>query len=162
MPDDSPFRALQELVRARTDFIVVGGLAAVLNGAPVTTFDLDIVFSQEPANLDRLLIALESLDAAFRIQPDRRLKPAMSHLQGKGHLNLLTTHGPLDLLATIGSGLTWSDLLPASTEMDIGDGVTVRVLNLETIIAIKEQLSTDKDLATLPILRHTLRERQKK
>jgi hypothetical protein len=33
----------------------------------------------------------------------------------------------------------------------------VRVLALETIIAVKEQLDTDKDRAALPVLRETLR-----
>ncbi len=36
------------------DFIVVGGISAVLNGAPVNTFDLDIVHSRDPANVARL------------------------------------------------------------------------------------------------------------
>ena len=46
--------------------------------------------------------------------------------------------------------------------MDIGDGIRVRVLNLETVIAIKEQLASEKDIAALPILRQTLREMRKK
>ena len=40
--------------------------------------------------------------------------------------------------------------------MDIGGGISVRVLNLETIISIKEQLASEKDLVGLPILRRTL------
>ncbi len=34
---------LNHLHRHRVDFIVVGGVCAVLHGAPVTTFDLDVV-----------------------------------------------------------------------------------------------------------------------
>jgi predicted nucleotidyltransferase len=75
---------------------------------------------------------------------------------------LLTTLGPIDLLRTIGKGLTFSDLLPLSDEMAIGDGVRVRVLNLEALISIKEHLASGKDLAVLPILRQTLRESKKK
>lgn len=30
------------------DFIVVGGVAAVLGGAPISTFDLDIVHARDP------------------------------------------------------------------------------------------------------------------
>jgi predicted nucleotidyltransferase len=45
--------------------------------------------------------------------------------------------------------------------MDIGDGIHVRVLDLETIIAIKEELGTEKDLAALPLLRRTLKEKRR-
>ena len=47
------------------------------------------------------------MDAIFRIQPERRLKPQPSHLTASGHLNLLTCYGPLDLRATIGRGLSY-------------------------------------------------------
>jgi predicted nucleotidyltransferase len=154
--------ALQDLRKREIQFIIVGGLAAVLNGAPVQTYDIDLVYSREAENIDRLLKFLAEVDAIFRIQPERRLRPNKSHLTGSGHLNLLTRYGPVDLLATIGQGLDFSALLPRSTEMDIGDGIGVRVLDLETIIAVKEQLASEKDLAALPILRRTLSEMKKK
>ena len=75
---------------------------------------------------------------------------------------MLTRYGPVDLLATIGQDLGFSDLLPHSDEMDIGEGIRVRVLNLETLISIKERLASEKDVAMLPILRQTLREMKKK
>ena len=46
---------LEGLLEAGVDFILVGGLAAVIQGAPVTTMDVDIVHSQAPQNIDRLL-----------------------------------------------------------------------------------------------------------
>ena len=94
----------------------------------------------------------------FRIQPERRLRPTESHLSASGHLNLLTRLGPLDLLATIGQNLAYEHLLPHCLEMDIGEGSRVQVLNLETVIALKEELAGDKDIAVLPILRQTLKE----
>ena len=47
--------ALRSLCEHGVEFIVVGGLAAVLNGAPVNTFDVDIVFSRAPLNIARIL-----------------------------------------------------------------------------------------------------------
>ena len=143
-------------------FILVGGLAAALDGAPVTTYDTDVVHSRDEANVERLLRVLADLDAIFRIQPERRLKPSASHLAGPGHLNLITRYGPLDLLGTIGHNLGYPELLPHSAEMDIGEGVQIRVLDLETLIAMKEQLAGEKDRAMLPILRHTLEEQRRK
>ncbi len=153
---------LRRLEESKSQFIVVGGLAAVLNGAPVQTYDVDLVYLRSPENIEHLLEVLASLDAVFRIQPERRLKPTASHLSGSGHLNLLTRNGPLDLLATIGKNLTYDDLLAHCSEMDIGDGIRIKVLDLEILIEIKEQLAGDKDLAVLPILRQTLRELRKK
>jgi hypothetical protein len=152
---------LRALAVAKADFILVGGLSAVLRGAPMNTFDVDIVHSRDPQNLDRLIPVLESLDAVFRIQPERRLKPASSHLAGPGHLNLITNSGPLDLLGTIGDGLGYAELLPHSSAMEIGDGISIRVLELETLIEIKEALGGEKDRAMLPVLRHTLEEARK-
>lgn len=49
--DDPSERALVDLLDAGVELIVVGGLAAVLHGAPVVTFDLDIVHRQTPENV---------------------------------------------------------------------------------------------------------------
>jgi predicted nucleotidyltransferase len=151
---------LRALAEAEVDFIVVGGLAAALEGATVDTYDVDVVHSRDAANIARLLPVLESLDAVFRIQPERRLRPAASHLAGPGHLNLITRYGPLDVLGTIGRGLGFEDLLPHSSKMDVGGGIHVRVLDLETLIALKEELAGEKDRAMLPLLRRALAEKK--
>src|SRR6266404_6774334 len=161
MPERKVIATLRSLCERDIQFVLVGGLAAVLNGAPVDTYDVDVVHSREPANIERLLSFLQEIDAVFRIQPERRLPPTASHLAGGGHLNLITSLGPIDLLGTIGPGLSFSDLLPLSHEMAISEGMRIRVLNLETLISIKEQLASEKDLAILPILRQTLRELKK-
>ena len=68
---------LRTLARHRVEYIVVGGVAAVLQGAPISTFDLDLVHSRQPGNIVRLLKALETLEARYRTpggpmrQPDR-------------------------------------------------------------------------------------------
>jgi hypothetical protein len=105
---------------------------------------------------------LETLDAVYRIQPERRLRPARTALMSTGHHNLLTKYGPLDLLGTIGVDLGYDELLPRSAEMLILEGVRVRVLNLETLIEIKEQLNGEKDRAMLPILRRALAANRRK
>ena len=156
------FAILSALHAQDVAFILVGGLAAALDGAPVTTYDADVVHSRDEANVERLLRVLTDLDAIFRIQPERRLKPSASHLTGPGHLNLITRYGPLDVLGTIGHNLGYQELLPHSAEMDIGERVRIRVLDLETLIAMKELLAGEKDRAVLPILRRTLEEQRRK
>ncbi len=74
---------LRQLKEAKVEFLVVGGLAAVLNGVPVDTLDVDLVHSCDLANIERLLPVLAALDAIFRLQPERRLRPATSHLTAR-------------------------------------------------------------------------------
>ena len=104
------------------------------------------------------LVCLASVEAIFRIQPERRLRPAVSHVAGGGHLNLLTRYGPLNLLGSIGKNLTYENLLSHSSKMEVGDGLAIQVLDPETLIKLKEELAGEKDVAVLPVLRETLRE----
>jgi hypothetical protein len=161
MPDSDFLGALHALHEGGVAFAVVGGVAAVLNGAPVNMFDLDIVPARDEENVAKLLRVLDSLDAIYRMQPSRRLKPDASHLKSPGPHNLITSCGPIDVLGTIGGGLSYEDLLPHTIEMETGGGVRVRVLNLATIVALKEELGGEKDLAVLPILRRTLEQKQR-
>ncbi len=139
---------------------MVGGVCAVLHGAPITTFDLDLVHSRSSQNLASLMSALNELDAYYRGRGDQRLKPKRSHLSCSGHQLLMTRAGPLDLLGTIGVGHSYKDLLEHTVELEAG-GLHLRILNLEKLIEIKKETITDKDKAMLPILQHTLEEMQK-
>jgi predicted nucleotidyltransferase len=151
---------LKVLTKHKVDFIVVGGVCAVLHGAPVTTFDLDLVHSRSSQNLASLMSALNELDAYYRGQGDQRLKPKRLHLSSPGHQLLMTKAGPLDLLGNIGVGHSYKDLLGHTVELEAG-GLHLRILNLEKLIEIKKETITDKDKAMLPILQHTLEEKQK-
>jgi hypothetical protein len=66
------------------------------------------------------------------------------------------------LLGSIGKAHGYLDLLPHANSTDVGDGTTVRVLDLETLIAVKEEVAGEKDKAVLPILRRTLDESRRK
>jgi predicted nucleotidyltransferase len=151
-------RALHD---AGVEFVVVGGLSAVLNGVAVNTFDVDVVHRRTPENVDRILPVLDSLEAVYRIQPERRLRPAKPALLSTGHQNLITKYGPLDLLGAIGNDLGYEELVPRSTEMLIAEGVRVPILNLEALIEVKEQLGGEKDRAMLPLLRRALQEHRR-
>jgi hypothetical protein len=149
--------ALEVLGHHRVDFIVVGGVAAVLGGAPISTFDLDIVHDRAPANVARLLSALKDLDARYRDLTGRVLRPEAQGLEGEGHHLLLTRCGPLDVLGRIGAGRGYQDLIGDSVVRPL-DGLTVRVLGLEALIRSKIEAGRDKDRAVLATLRRTLEE----
>ena len=60
---------LRGVHRHGVEYVVVGGLAAVLQGAPVTTLDVDIVYARSEENVGRLEAALTELDARVRTDP---------------------------------------------------------------------------------------------
>ena len=64
---------LKTLLNRGIEFVVVGGVAAVLRGAPVGTFDLDVAHATTVENATRILAALEELDARYRLQPERQV-----------------------------------------------------------------------------------------
>ncbi len=151
---------LQTLARHNVDFIVVGGVAATLQGASISTFDLDLVHSRKPENVGRLLKVLESIEAYYRTPGAENLKPTRSHLESNGHQLLITRVGQLDLLGIIGAGRGYDELLPETIEYKVA-GVKIRVLDLAAVIKTKEETGRDKDKATLPVLRRTLEEKIK-
>jgi hypothetical protein len=151
--------ALEVLGSHGVELIVVGGVAAVLAGAPVNTFDLDVLYRRSDTNLDRLLAALGDLQAVVRDPAGRRLAPQRRHLAAARHLLLTTRCGPLDLLGRIADELTYEDLLSRSHQVTLR-GRTVAVLDLDAVIETKERVGRDKDRAMLPVLRETLRQQR--
>jgi predicted nucleotidyltransferase len=153
---------LEAMLRALRDveFILVGGVAAAVQGAPIVTQDADILYRIEPSNLVRLEAALLDLDAVVRDDP-RRLRFRISHLETKGHKLTSTRAGALDVLGSINAEeLVFEDILPHTDLMDF-DGQEIRVLRLGKLIELKRRLGRPKDLAALPVLEATQRERER-
>jgi hypothetical protein len=150
--------ALRLLSEQRIEYIVVGMVAGVLHGAPVTTFDLDIVHHRTIDNVDRLLTVLQQIRAVYRGDP-RNLTPDHPRLMGPGHHLLTTTLGDLDLLGAITDEKTYEDLLDDSEFVQLGDGLHTRIVTLTTLIALKRRTGRPKDIAVLPVLEATLAER---
>ena len=152
---------LEGLLGAGVDFILVGGLAAVVQGAPVTTMDVDVVHSQSPENIARLLSFLKSVDAVHRRLDDRLIEPKECDLLGKGHMLLTTRIGPLDILAVIEGGRSYEELLEHAVEIDFR-GHSLRVLDLKMLIELKKTSTDPKDKQRLPVLKETLRQLEEK
>jgi hypothetical protein len=148
---------LGALVEHNVEFVLIGGLAAVLHGSPAMTNDADICPERTPENLERLAAALRSMHARIRneSEPDGlafTCDPVFLSRIGTT-LNLVTDFGHFDLAlrpAAFTGG--YSDLLPHAVEYDI-DGMRVKVASLGDIIASKEAANRPKDRATLPVLK---------
>jgi hypothetical protein len=150
---------LEVLDRNRVECIVVGGVAAVLQGVPISTLDTDIVYRRTADNIERLVAALRELEAIYRDPAGRRIEPDATRFAAGGHHLLDTRFGPLDVLATIGANRTYEDLERHAARYAL-EGMNVLVLDLGAIIETKEQAGRGKDLLALPVLRETLRLRE--
>ena len=154
MPSPTPAdvgELLRRLVDSGVEFIVVGGAAAVLHGAPITTEDLGIVHRRTPENISRLKNLLQELNAHVRELANRQLVPQESALLGEGHVLLSTRLGPLDCLGALVDGRGFEDLVSHS-ESFADEGAEFRVLDLSTLIDIKTKTGRAKDRLMLPVL----------
>ena len=154
--DDPSERALLELLDAKVEFIVVGGLAAVLLGVPIVTFDLDIVHRRTPENVDRLLAVLLQNAAYHRLDlANRRLPPTRDALLGRGHMNLKMYDAKIDILCEIDPHAAYEDLIDDTEAVPFHER-TLLVLGLRRLIQAKADAGRPKDRVALPILIATL------
>jgi len=148
---------LEGLIEAGVDFILVGGLAAVVQGAPVTTMDVDIVHNQSPENIAKLLAFLKSIGAFHRRPDDKLIEPQEGDISGMGHALFTTRLGPIDVLAAIEEGRAYGDLLEHTVAIGFRNH-TIRVLDLKMLIQLKRASTNLKDKQRLPVLEETLRQ----
>jgi hypothetical protein len=146
---------LEGLVKAEVEFILVGGLAAVVQGAPVTTMDVDIVHNRSPENISKLVSFLNSIDAIYRRPDDKIIEPKEEDFSG--HSLFSTRFGPLDVLAFIEENKRYEDLVKKAINIDFR-GHIIHVLDIRTIIKLKKNSKDPKDKQRLPVLEETLRQ----
>jgi hypothetical protein len=146
---------LEGLVKADIEFILVGGLAAVVQGAPVTTMDVDIVHHRSSENISKLFQFLKSIDAIYRRPDDKIIVPEEEDFSG--HALFSTRLGPLDVLAFIEGEKNYEDLLQYTVGINFR-GHMIRVLDIRTIIELKKTSNDPKDKQRLPVLEETLRQ----
>ncbi len=149
---------LRILSKHEVEYIVVGGVAAVIHGAPVTTFDLDALIRINEENAGRLIKALEELDARYR-EHQTIMRPTENDVLSGGHLLLMTSAGPLDVLGFVGDDNRYENLLTETKEMEIS-GTRFRVLDLDELIRLKRETDRPKDRAVLELLEEVLRRRE--
>lgn len=154
-------RVLSLLKQHHVEVVIIGGVAAILQGVPLVTWDLDLVPARTEENAQRLEAALRELDAYYREHADWRPTPEARLLKGPGHHLLETSEGSIDVLGKVTGDRDYVSLVAECEEIALTDDLTARVASLELLIRLKEEAGRDKDLAVLPLLRATLEERRK-
>lgn len=158
---------LEALVRHEVDFIVIGAVAAIAQGYPLTTQDLDVTPARTPENLRRIESALFELDARLRVGRGEPVAFPIeaSFLREAESWTLSTPFGDLDLVFLPAGTRGYDDLTRDAITVDLGDGLVVRMASLRDVIRMKEASNRPKDQAQLPALRQTLeviRERERR
>jgi hypothetical protein len=154
-----PERLFKTLARRRVDYVLIGALAARLQGFPRLTADADITPSQQPDNLRRLAAALRDLKA--RVYTDAVPEglpfdstPAM--LQRAELWNLVTAAGRLDLAFRPSGTEGFEDLVKGAVRFQVYGGELL-ASSLRDILRSKEAADRPQDRQDALIIREMLR-----
>jgi hypothetical protein len=159
-----PVRMLAALREAGVQFVLVGGMAAILHGDVGVTVDLDVVPARAARNLDRLAAALRTLGARIRAADVPAGLPFdcsggfFRNFAEDAILNLSTRAGDLDLMFRPSGTQGYADLKRAAVEIEAAEGVRILVASLADIVRSKEAANREKDRLAVPRLRR-LRDR---
>ena len=153
-------KLLPVLVRGQVEFILVGGVAAILHGSARLTYDVDVVYARTADNLKHLAAALKPYTPYLRGAPPG-LPFSLDERTLRNGLNftLTTALGDLDLLGEVVGGGGFPQLRPHSFQVQAFD-VQFRCVDLPTLISLKRAAGRPKDLEALAELQALLQEQQ--
>lgn len=123
------------------DYLVVGGYALAVHGAPRYTGDLDVFVMPDPANAGRIMRALAEFGFG-----SAGLTPADFEQEGKV-VQLGFPPARVDIITSI-TGVTWEQARSGRMEGHFGD-LMVYYIGRKEFIANKRALGRYKDLADL-------------
>jgi hypothetical protein len=153
--------AVVRLIDAQVEFLVVGGVSAILQGAEYSTRDLDLCYRRTPENIARLVKALAPLHPRPRGFPPE-LPFVFDERTVQLGANFTLEVGPeaLDLLGEMSGLGGYEQVVGQAVEVQLGPR-TAKALSLEQLIVTKQAAGRPKDLAVLPLLQAALeRKRQ--
>lgn len=136
---------LEVLEQHGVDFVVVGGVAGLAQGSSYPTYDLDVAYGRDPANLRRLADALTEIGVTLRgAPPDLPFQLDAQTLANGANFTFNTELGSFDILGDIAGVKSYEDLRRASQLKRIA-GVEVRVASLDDLISMKRAANRVKD-----------------
>jgi hypothetical protein len=146
-------KTVAEALRAvGLEAILVGNAAAALQGAPVTTLDLDFMFRKTPANIRKLRRLARRLQAMI-------LKPY--YPASDLHRIVVEDTGlQLDFMSALHGISSFASLRSRAQKLPFG-AAHIWVASLEDVIKSKRELGRPRDRAVLHILEKTLNEKRK-
>jgi hypothetical protein len=148
-------RIIEILNRRRVRYVVIGGLAALLQGVALPrTADLDVTPSSDPANKKRLASALRELNAKLRAPGlDEPIEIPLDErtFSGMVTMTFTTRFGPFDV-CFVPDGTTGFEDLQRNALVIKRLGVRIPVCSLKDIVRSKRAAGREKDAGHLTIL----------
>ena len=136
---------LERLAKAGVDFVIVGGYACVVHGCTCVTQDVDICCDFSVANLLALQQAIADLHPVHRMTPGRKPLELTAQIAAQfKNLYLDTDLGQLDCLSEIQGVGGYVQVRQASERIEV-EGVQLRVLGLDKLIAAKQAMHRPRD-----------------
>jgi hypothetical protein len=146
-------RLMARLVERKVECVIIGGVAAIIQGSTLTTNDVDVCMRFTRENLMALQSALVDLHPVHRITPQRLpFEITAQNWSMLRNLYLDTDWGTLDCLGEV-LGLGDYDAVLAASEVSEAPFGAIRVLTLEGIITAKAAVGRTRDLQALQQLR---------
>ena len=140
---------LRRLTARGVDFVVIGGIAAVLHGAAQATYDLDICYATDAVNLGAIGDVLMGLGARLKgVEESVPFTPDATTLRRIELLTMVTHEGELDILSRPAGSLGYETLRRHADRFDL-DGFTVLVASIDDLIVMKAAAGRQKDLAAI-------------
>jgi len=149
------------LARHQVEFVLIGALAARLQGFPRFTRDADITPARDSSNLVRLAAALRELDARIyteQIPEGLPFECSPQTLARAEIWNLITKAGRLDLAFNPSGTTGFADLAPHAVRFEVY-GHTLLAARLEDIIRSKEAANRPQDRQDVEVMREMLKRR---
>ncbi|HEX5762688.1 MAG TPA: hypothetical protein VFY04_06160 [Solirubrobacterales bacterium] len=150
-------KILDALREEDVEFLVIGGVAVGFHGYVRATKDIDIVPSPNNGNLGRLARVLDRLDAEVEGAEEFEGEELPNPLDPEalalgGNWVLSTKFGRFDVMQWLGEEELWAKLSPTALTTEIG-GIAVKMVDYESLVALKRQAGRPEDLADLQRLR---------
>ena len=144
---------LEDLNRAGVRYVVIGGVAATLHGSASVTFDLDVCYDPARTNRERLSDLLRSWGAYLRgVEPGLPFELDAQALATSHVLTLTTRLGDVDIMDNVAGIGGYAEVAANAVELDVGDGLRCRILDLPALIRAKRAAGRSKDKQQLPEL----------
>jgi len=127
------------------DFVLIGGMAAVARGSAQVTVDIDIAYSREKKNLQKLATALAPFNPKLReVKEKIPFKLNEESLIRGLHFTLTTSVGDLDLIGEVPGLGNYEKVLNYAEPLTIF-GNQILVLSIDGLIRSKSALNRPKD-----------------
>lgn len=150
-----PIGALRVLHDKGVRFVVIGGYAGELLGAPLITNDLDVCYDRSPDNLERLAAALVQMHAKLRVANVEEDLPFILDartLAAGDSFTFTTDLGSLDVLGTPSGTAGYPDLVARAEVLLVAEDLSVPVVVLGDLMRMKRASARVKDRLQLEVL----------